>query len=185
MIRLTLTQIAAAAGASAFAFFAVAAFQGILINVTSPRIFRRVSPAIQMCGMSLMVLALFTFPIYAMLLSPAVQTHSQWVRLFPPVWFTGLYDLLLPGGDPAFAALGLQAIEALGVAIGVFSLAWALGFQRHYRRMLESEGAGTHGPGIGIVGSFIRSSEERAVYSISAAKRLPVARSTGCSSLPT
>ncbi|MDQ1472072.1 MAG: hypothetical protein QOJ99_3552, partial [Bryobacterales bacterium] len=51
-LRLAGSQIGATAGASLFAFFAVAAFQGVLINVTSPRIFRRISPWIQGAGMS-------------------------------------------------------------------------------------------------------------------------------------
>ncbi len=88
-------QVGSSAGASLMAFFAVAAFQGLLINVTSPRIFRRISPWIQMAGMSLMILALLMFPVYSMLLPSAGQTHATWLWLFPPIWFTGLYDLLL------------------------------------------------------------------------------------------
>ena len=41
-------QLAVTVGASIFAFLAVMAGQGILISVTSPRIFRRISPWIQM-----------------------------------------------------------------------------------------------------------------------------------------
>lgn len=41
-------QIAATSGASVFAFLAVAAFQGVLINFASPAAFRRISPSIQM-----------------------------------------------------------------------------------------------------------------------------------------
>jgi hypothetical protein len=167
LIRLTLAQFAAPAGAAAFAFFAVATFQGILINVTSPRIFRKLSPFVQMCGMSLMVMALLTFPIYSTLLRRGAQTHQVWLWLFPPVWFTGIYDLLQPGGDPLFADFGRYAIEALGIAIAAFSLTWALGFRRHYRRMLESEDIGKHWRGIGSVGSLIRSPEERAIFDFS------------------
>jgi hypothetical protein len=43
-MRLALAQILATTGASLFAFSAVAAFQGVLIGVTSPRVFRRISP---------------------------------------------------------------------------------------------------------------------------------------------
>ena len=49
-------------GASIFAFLAVIVLQGILINVTSPNFFRRISPWIQMFGMSAMVMTVFGLP---------------------------------------------------------------------------------------------------------------------------
>ncbi|HTA45862.1 MAG TPA: hypothetical protein VK789_25625 [Bryobacteraceae bacterium] len=167
LLRLTGTQIAATFGASAFAFFAVAAFQGVLIALTSPSMFRRISPAIQMFGMSLMVISLLTFPIYMMLLRSTFETHPGLLYFIPPVWFTGLYDLFLPGGDPGFARYGIFAIEALGAAIGVFALAWGLGFQRHYRRTLESEDTSSRVPSVSLAGRMIRSPEERAIFDFS------------------
>ncbi len=167
IIRLTLTQVAATAGASLFAFFAVAAFQGVLINVTTPAIFRRISPAVQMCGMSIMVIALLTFPIYMLLLRPMTEAHMVWPWLFPPVWFTGLYDLLLPGGDASFALFGILGLKALAIAIAVFTISWALGFRRHYRRALESEDTSSRTPALSPIGRFIRLPEERAIFEFS------------------
>lgn len=167
IIRLTLTQIAATAGASLFAFFAVAALQGVLINVTTPATFRRISPAIQMCGMSLMVIALVTFPLYTLLLRPMTEAHTIWPWLFPPVWFTGLYDLLLPGGDASFALFGILGTTALALAIAVFAISWALGFRRHYRRVLESEDTSSRTPALSPIGRFIRLPEERAIFEFS------------------
>jgi hypothetical protein len=167
ILRLTLTQVAATAGASLFAFFAVAALQGILINVTTPAIFRRISPAVQMCGMSLMVIALVTFPLYSLLLRPMTEAHRVWPWLFPPVWFTGLYDLLLPAGDPSFALFGILGIKALAIAIALFAISWALGFRRHYRRMLETEDTSSRTPALSPIGRFIRLPEERAIFEFS------------------
>jgi hypothetical protein len=167
MIRLTLTQIAATAGASLFAFFAVAALQGVLINVTTPAIFRRISPAVQMCGMSLMVIALIPFPLYMLLLRPMTEAHTIWPWLFPPVWFTGLYDLLLPAGNSSFATFGIFGVEALAIAIAVFALSWALGFRRHYRRVLESEDTSSRTPALSPMGRFIPLPEERAIFEFS------------------
>ncbi|HEX4135860.1 MAG TPA: hypothetical protein VHY84_14695 [Bryobacteraceae bacterium] len=138
-LRLVTAQVAATAGSAIFAFLLVAAFQGMLINVTSPRIFRRVSPWIQMFGMSMMVLSIVTYPVYLLLLKPAVEARRLWLWFFPPVWFTGLYDILLPGGDPFFASLGRYAIGASAVVLLCFCLTWALGFSRHFRRTLEAD----------------------------------------------
>jgi hypothetical protein len=163
-MRVAAAQIAATAGASAFAFFAVAAFQGVLINLTSPRVFRRISPAIQMFGMSLMVLSLLLYPIYSMLLHSTAETHPQWLRLFPPFWFTGLYDLLLPHPDPLFASLGRFAVKALAIAAATFALSWALGFRRHYRRTLESEDTSSRAPSATRPERLIGTPEERAIF---------------------
>jgi hypothetical protein len=145
-LRLVTAQIAATAGAAVFAFLLVAAFQGLLINVTTPRIFRRVSPWIQMLGMSLMVLSISTYPVYFLLLKPAAEARQPWLWVFPPVWFTGFYDILLPGGDPLFASLGHYAIKALALVFLCFCLTWALGFKRHFRRTLEAEDTQARSP---------------------------------------
>jgi hypothetical protein len=163
-LRLLAAQIAAAGGASAFAFFAVAAFQGLLINVTNPRIFRRISPWIQVVGMSLMILALLLYPVYSLMLPEAAFKHSQWLWFFPPVWFTGMYDLLLPHSDPLFASLGKFGLEALGAAVVAFCLSWALGFQRHYRRTLESEDTESRVPRPSLFDRFQASEDERAIF---------------------
>ena len=163
-LRLLAAQIAAAGGASAFAFFAVAGFQGVLINVSSPRIFRRVSPWIQVAGMSLMILALLLYPVYSLLLPAAALAHSSWLWFFPPVWFIGIYDVLLPHSDPLFASLGMFGLKALGTAAALFCLAWGLGFRRHYRRTLETEDTESRKPRRSLFDRFMASEEERAIF---------------------
>ena len=166
-LRMVAAEIAATAGVSAFVFFGVAAFQGLLINVTSPRLFRRISPYVQMSGMSIMILSLLTYPIYFQLLRHAAEARQLWLWLFPPVWFTGLYDLFLPDAQGLFVSLGVYSLRMLGAVIAVFVLTWAVGFRRHYRRTLESEDA----PG-GLRPArrsnvLVRSEEERAIFQFS------------------
>jgi hypothetical protein len=163
-LRVAGAQIGATAGASLFAFFAVAAFQGVLINVTTPRIFRRISPWIQGSGMSVMIMALLLYPVYAMLLPAAAKAHSWWLWLFPPVWFTGFYDLLLPPADPLFASLGRFGAEALAFAVTTFCLSWSLGFGRQYRRTLEAEDTGQRKRRISLADYLPASWEERAIF---------------------
>jgi hypothetical protein len=181
-LRLVASQIAATAGAAVFAFLLVAAFQGVLINVTSPRIFRRVSPWIQTFGMSLMVLSVSTYPVYFLLLKPAAEARQAWLWLFPPVWFTGFYDILLPGGDPFFAGLGHYAIGASAIVFLCFCLTWTFGFQRHFRRTLEADDtlqrrpAGSQLRGFSVLRSaWTASPEEQAIFAFC---RKTLARST-------
>ena len=163
-MRLVVAEIAATAGVSAFAFFGVAALQGVLINITSPRWFRRISPYIQMCGMSFMILSLLTYPIYMKLLRTAAENDHIWLWLFPPVWFTGLYDLFFPNAQGLFASLGVWALEMLAAAIALFAVTWAAGFRRHYRRTLESEETPPRTRATLTPRHLFRTPEERAIF---------------------
>lgn len=140
-LRLMLAQIVSTGGASVFGFLTVTAFQGILINVTPAKIFRRISPWIQMLGMSAMVIATLGFPAYAGLIESAVEKRQWWLHLFPPAWFAGLYEMILGGGNPTLASLGNFALEMTGAALLIIGLGWCLGFRRHFRRTLETEDA--------------------------------------------
>ena len=164
---MVLAEIAATVGVSAFAFLGVAALQGVLINLTSPLLFRRISPYVQMCGMSFMILSLLTYPVYMQLLRHAAETHQLWLWLFPPIWFTGLYDLFLPNAPGLFASLGVHALIMLGAALSIFACTWTLGFGRHYRRTLESEDTRPRTPAGRTSNPLVRSPEERAIFEFS------------------
>jgi hypothetical protein len=174
-LRLVTAQIAATAGAAVFAFLLVAASQGVLINLTNPRLFRRVSPWIQTFGMSLMVLSVSTYPVYFLLLKPAAEARQPWLWLFPPVWFTGFYDILLPGGDPFFASLGHYAIAALSIVFLCFCFTWAFGFRRHFRRTLEADDNQTRRQAHSRLRGLAGSPEEWAIFAFC---RKTLARST-------
>jgi hypothetical protein len=165
--RMVIAEIAATVGVSAFAFLAIAAFQGLLINVTSPRMFRRISPYVQMCGMSLMVLSILTYPTYTQLLRHAIEAQQLWLWLFPPVWFTGLYDLFFPDAHGLFASLGVYALKMLGIAIALFAVTWTAGFRRHYRRTLESEDTHPRMRSDWRSSPLARSPEENAIFQFS------------------
>ena len=173
--RVMFAQVASTGCASAFGFLGVLAFQGLLINAVSVRIFRRISPWIQMAGMSLMVILLITSSLSAGLMRPIAESHTRWLYYFPPYWFACVYDLVLPRPDPLFASLGLFAIKALGTTVIVFGLAWAAGFRRHFRRTLEAEDSPSRHPAFAMPESFFTSPAERAIYSFGGST---IARST-------
>ncbi len=155
--RLLASQVAATGGAAMFSFLLVAALQGVLINLTTPRLFRRISPWIQATGMSAMIVVLLLFPVYSMLLPSAAHQHAGWLWLLPPVWFTGMYDLILRPSDPLFLELARLAGLSLAAVIAVFCLSWGIGFQRHYRRTLESEDTDQRRPRLAALHSLAHS----------------------------
>jgi hypothetical protein len=163
-LALGLAQIAATGGASIFGFLAVMAFQGILINVTSAKTFRRISPWIQMLGMSLMVFTVLGFPLYSAFLKPAIEQRQFWLYLFPPAWFSGLYELLLGGHNHLLISLGLLAAKMTAIATAVILGTWGLGFRRHFRRTLESEDA-LHRPRVWSAPAWLaKTPEEYALF---------------------
>jgi hypothetical protein len=163
-MHLAVAQLAVTWGASIFGFLAVAAFEGVLIAITSVRVFRRISPWIQMLGMSFMLLSILGFPFYSALFPLALLQHQLWFSLFPPVWFSGLYELILSGGNRLLVSLGVLSIKATAVTIAVLLLTWGLGFRRHFRRTLESEDA-PHRPGsLNTPGWLVRAREERTIF---------------------
>ncbi|HYP14201.1 MAG TPA: hypothetical protein VEQ63_09770 [Bryobacteraceae bacterium] len=137
--RLVVAQLAATGAASLFALIAVAAFQGLLVNVLTPRIFNRVSPWIQMFGMSGMVLCVLLYPIYSLLLKHALDSGQSWPWLLPPVWFAGVYDLILPIQNARFVSLGSYGVTLLGSAAVVALVTWGVGYRRYHLRTLEAE----------------------------------------------
>jgi hypothetical protein len=173
VLRLALAQTAATAVAALFGFFAVAAAEGVLMNVLSPRFFRRISPWIQMTGMSCMVLCLLLYPLWSAGMKPLAERRPELLRYFPIYWFVGIYDVVLPTHSPLFASLGMLALKGLGVALLVFCGGWAGGFRRHCRRTLESEDAGNV-PRRSLVPAsvaarWIRDPEELAIFSFAGA----------------
>ncbi len=48
------------------------------------------------------------------MLRHAAESHQLWLWLFPPVWFTGLYDLFFPDAHGLFASLGVHSLRMLG-----------------------------------------------------------------------
>ena len=167
-LRLAAAQLAATGGASVFAFLMVGALQGILITVTSTRIFRRISPWIQMFGMSAMVMTVLGLPFSLAFLNPGIERQRLWLYWFPPAWFSGLYELFLGGPNHFLKSLGMLAIEMTALAMMVIAGTWGLGFRRHFRRTLESED-GAHRPRAWSVPHWlVRSSQERALFGFAA-----------------
>lgn len=166
-LQLVLAQLAATGGASLFAFLAVASVQGILISLLTPRAFQRVSPAIQMFGMSASVVSLLLYPIYSLLLRPAGEANELWPWLAPPVWFAGIYDLLLPSRNLLFGDLGRHGVLLLGAAAGITVITWTAGYRRHYARTLESEDTQVRMRQLSLPAWTLRSAEEHAIAEFS------------------
>jgi hypothetical protein len=161
-------QLAATGAAALFALVSVAALQGLLIALLTPRAFARVSPWIQMLGMSAMVLCVMLYPLYSLLLKPALDRHELWPWLLPPAWFAGVYDLVLQPPASRFAHFGEHGLAVLAAAVAAAAVGWGCGYRRYYSRTLENEQPAMRRRPWTWPALFTRSSEERAIAAFTA-----------------
>jgi hypothetical protein len=163
-VRTAIGFVLGNAAAAVFGFLCVATLQAILVNLTSVRMFRRISPFVQSAGMSLMVLALVLSPVYVQV-KLVRAFFPQWLRWFPPYWFAAMQESPSPKSDYLFAEIARLGIRAFGFVLLLGALAWALGFARHYRRTLEAEDSGARlirsQSGIG---SLLGTPQERGIF---------------------
>ncbi len=123
--------------ANIFIFFAVIALQGILLALLPARAALSISRKIRFVCFMLLLFALFSFS--------GVRTIDQSVRgvgpiapFHPPLWFVGVYDVLLGSRNPAMLALAGRAAIALTLTGALCVLAYALCYRRFMRSSLET-----------------------------------------------
>lgn len=95
---------------SAFAFLSVVSIQGILITLFRSEMLRRVSRAVQLLLMMSLLSVFFLFPklIFSF---ESLQHNELFQTLFPPMWYLGLYQMLLGSGDFRLESrIGLTAL---------------------------------------------------------------------------
>jgi hypothetical protein len=147
--RLFAAHAIACLSGGAFVAMAVAALQGVLINILPGRLFRRVSPWVQMASMALLITVLFLTPFLASAIRPLFEQQSPVLRWFPPFWFLALYMDLLPGrpGGDVFHGLAALAPRAVAIAAALFAVTYLAGYRRHARRVMESAEKSADPPG--------------------------------------
>ena len=135
--------------ASVFVFVAVIAVQGATLAAVGPRAFARVSSWLQLGLVTLIVAGLIVLPQISGNVVPVLDGSNgahRWILMTPPLWFLGVYDVLLGTSHPALLALARTAILALAVAGAIA----AIGYPLAYRRVMTD--AVEHPGGIGRVG---------------------------------
>jgi hypothetical protein len=127
-------------GGALFMAVGFAALQGILIAILPARVFRRISPVIQMIAITALLTIFLIFPLIQASIAPLAERSSELMDYFPFFWFLGLYVSLVPGGDPnpIYGALALKALYGLGVVMAICVLTYAIAYGRHARSILDT-----------------------------------------------
>jgi hypothetical protein len=125
--------------AAYFLCFALIACQGILLNILPPRLFGVVTGYVQGLVITLMLVLI----VLSVSIDPNVETAvlapelSKWL---PPVWFLGLYQVLLGNAEPRFQALATRALVGSAIAAGAALISYLISYQRHRRLFVECAG---------------------------------------------
>jgi hypothetical protein len=129
--------------AACFCFFTLVALQGMLLNVTPPRLFPAVSLFVQ--G-SLLIVLICVLPFVISI--PSLYKYMDqrpWFALWlPPVWFLGLDQALLGNREPFVAGLARRALVSVAAAALGAVLVYLWSYRRQKVRLLETPVAARH-----------------------------------------
>ena len=144
LVRTVPAHFTAALAANLTVFFLIALVQAAALLGLSPALFKRVSALVRFGALvaiiSLLLLALIDFPSWQremVRLAALREQSSPGLWLYPPLWFTGLYEVLLGRGTPIDRAMVPLALAAPFALAGLYVAAMMLSYRKHLSRSLE------------------------------------------------
>ncbi len=109
-------------------FFCAMIFGAFMILPSS--IFKRIFSNIQTTLMVFFLVSFAFFPSIFSSLEKIKSNDSPFLYLFPPLWFTGLYESMLKNTDPLFLRLALISILATLLSASTFILFTILSYKK-------------------------------------------------------
>jgi hypothetical protein len=103
--------------ASVFIFGFLVAIEGVLLNVLSFRLFRKVSVLVQSAMVFALLSVFFLFPNVAISIPQLKAIDSSTLYAYPPAWFLAMNEVLLGSRDPVFLKLAAVAWKALAAVL--------------------------------------------------------------------
>ena len=144
LLQYAAAHLLSTTAAFAFTFFLISLLIAGLLLLLSPRLYRRVSIVIRFVLLVALVFLLMMFLLNSFLipdmfawLGRILKSHSGLALLFPPLWFTGLYEWLLGNHDPAFGFGAAAAVASLLVLPHLYFGAMALSYRRYLHKSTE------------------------------------------------
>lgn len=141
---------------SAFVLFGVCAIQGVLLASLGPRLFTRISPIVQLLLAVIVLESILVLPVIggsairsleADGVAPlVVHLHGRtstvhpttgpgavpraWVPKTPPIWFLGVYEVILGTPEPRFHELARTGVLSVVVVFGIVLITYPLAYRR-------------------------------------------------------
>jgi hypothetical protein len=131
--------------ASMFVCVTVAALQAAILAIGGPRVFARLTAPAQ--------LVLAAAGLMLFLLCPTIgaatidfvggNDRSAWVLWMPPVWFLGVYEMILGFEQRAMPQMALRALLALAGMMALLLAAYPLAYRRIVASAMQGSPLGT------------------------------------------
>jgi hypothetical protein len=158
-------------------FFSVVFLQLLMMAVLPDGLFRKAALAVRFMLAVGLIFLLLSFVVAPSILGRSFhdleslkETGDLFMFRFPPLWFVGLYEVLLGTRDAVFEAEARTAGLVLVLALAAFGGSGILSYRRHVLKTLEVPKARPaffrlrEGWRKIIAASVLRTPEERAVY---------------------
>jgi hypothetical protein len=176
-VRYVVSHILAGFAANFAVFFSIVFLQFVLMVALPDWLYRKTALVIRFALVVGLVFLLLSFAFAPSILGRSFQaleglkeSGDPFLFRFPPLWFVGLYEVLLGTRDAVFAAQARTAVLAIALSLVAFVAGGALSYGRHVRKTLEvREGRPSffrlrEGWRKLIAKAVLRGPEERAVY---------------------
>jgi hypothetical protein len=135
-VRGAAAHFIASVGASACVFLWVAGIQGVVLAALGPRIFSRLAPLMQLALVGVVVAGFLMLPAIDVSVVDTLAHRGPevrpWILSTPPLWFLGVYEVVLGTNDLLFHDLAKQAMYATAGGL----LATVCSYPLAYRRVM-------------------------------------------------
>jgi hypothetical protein len=147
--RYVISHVVSGFAANFVVFFGFIFLQFFLMALLPQAFYKRISLLVRF-----LLLAALVFILLGFLVMPAILGTSfasletlkangdPFLYRFPPLWFVGLYEVILGTSDQVFVSLAGIAGAAVLLSLVSFILASALSYRRHLRKTLDLGKAG-------------------------------------------
>jgi hypothetical protein len=144
LVRFIVSHILAGFAANFAVFFGFVFLQSFLMAAIPPGLYRRISLFVRFALITALVFLLFGFLVQPSMLGSSFQSlealkeaGAPFLLRYPPLWFVGLYEVLVGTTDPLFEAQARTGGLVLLLSLAAFAASSALSYHRHIRRTLE------------------------------------------------
>ena len=149
----------ASAGASMCVFLFVTGLQGIVLAAFGPRLFVRVSPLMQVALVGCVVAGFLMLPVIDI---SVVDTLAQrgshvrpWILSTPPLWFLGVYEVVLGTTDPVFRDLAGRAALVTAAALAATVCSYPFAYRRVMIAAIQEGSVAGPAPRLGRVAGLL------------------------------
>lgn len=153
MLRAIPAHFIASTLACLFACLAVAAFQAVVLAVGGSRVLGKLTAPAQLL---LAAAGLLLFLLSPLVAATAVDyaagnARSAWAVWLPPVWFVGLYEVIVGEAPRVMPAMALRALAGVAAVVAILVAAYPIA----YRRVARAAIAGSPLGGRRSMGAFL------------------------------